>query len=67
MTAGEVSSERVQLEKQFTTKKHEDHQSAVEACCGHRVHPDGDSPIIDSALNNFVFFVPFVVQLPNSG
>ena len=39
----------------------------VEACCGHPVHPDGDSPITDSALNDFVFFVPFVVQLPDFG
>jgi hypothetical protein len=35
-------------------------------CRGYRIHPDGDCPIIDSALNNFVFFLPFVVQLSNS-
>jgi hypothetical protein len=46
------------------TKKHEENQCAAEACRGHRVHPEGDCPIIDSELNNFVFFV---VQLPNLG
>ena len=29
--------------------------------------PEGDSMISEGALNNFVFFVYFVVRLPNSG
>ena len=29
--------------------------------------PEGDSMISEGALNNFVFFVNFVVRLPNSG
>jgi hypothetical protein len=29
------------------------------------MHPEGGCRIMDSTLNSFVFFVPFVVRLPN--
>jgi hypothetical protein len=65
-----MSSTSFSLEKAVHHEGHEETRRKSicrKACRGHQVHPEGDCPIIDSALNNFVFFVPFVVQLPNFG
>jgi hypothetical protein len=43
------------LERAVHHEGHEENQCDVEAGYSHRVHPDDDYPITDSALNNFVF------------
>ena len=46
------------------TKEHEENTVPAKTSRGHRAPPEGDWVISESAWNNFVFFVSFVVQLP---